>query len=362
MTAGPRLVARLGRLPKIDLHVHLEGTLRPRTVAELARRYAPESPLCTETWSETYWTFRDLPGFVRELGAVVRTCLRSPETYHRAAVEAFEDLAADNVAYAEVSVSAPARDGSRSVTLPEILAAIGEARRNVQARTPLRVGVIVAMSRHRVPSGEAGATLTREWARAAADACERDLGVVGIDVHGDEQSFPSPAAFISAFRLAAEAGLGRRAHAGEGAGASAVWDCIRRLGIQRLAHGVRAMDDPALLEELVKCRIALDVCPTSNVRLGIVPALGEHPLRALLRANVAVTVGSDDPGVFGVGLTQELAGLHEALGFSFEELRDLTLSAAAHAFLPARERAALIGTIHAAWTADGERPSSASRS
>ena len=342
----------LHRLPKVELHLHLEGSLRPETVRELASRYEPDSPLGRPGWQDGYWSFSDLAGFVVELGRVIRACARAPEDYYQIAHDCFEDLAAQKVRYAEVSFS-PRTDGRPFyVPFEDTLVAIDKARRDVEGRTDLRVGLLVSLGRHHAAQDGEGAE-AHALALVERTIRGRDGGaaVVGIDLHGDEQAYPRVAPFVRAFSAAKEAGLGLRAHAGEGTGAATVWDTIRQLGVQRLGHGVRAIEVPALVRHLAGARIALDLCPTSNVRTGIAASIEEHPIRALHEAGVILTIGSDDPGVFDSTITTELALLHHRLGFTFAELGQLTTQAAAHSFLPEPERDALVAAIAAAWAA-----------
>ena len=180
-------------------------------------------------------------------------------------------------------------------------------------------------------------------------ARDRGAAVVGVDLHGDEQTFPSPQPFVAAFRLAAQAGLGRQAHAGEGAGATSVWDCLHGLDVQRIAHGVRAVEDPALVAHLAQAGVVLDVCPTSNVRTGLAPSVAAHPIRALHEAGVRVTVSSDDPLPLATTVTEELAHLHRDLGFSLPDLGRFMVTAAAHSFQPTSVRATLVRTLQDVW-------------
>jgi adenosine deaminase len=338
-------VGLLRRLPKVELHLHLEGSIRPATVCAQAHRYEPDSPFCHAGWHPDFWSFGDLTGFVADLRQVVRIALRSADDYYLVARECFEDLAAQEVIYAEVSFGQRPPERLHYVPLPDILAAIEQARREVEARTSLRVGLILGFGR-RLDDASA---LACQWVEQAVAARDRGAAVVGVDLHGDEQTFPSPQQFVAAFRLAAQAGLGRRAHAGEGAGAASVWDCLRQLDVQRIAHGVRAIEDPALLMHLAQAGVALDVCPTSNVRTGLAPSVAAHPIRVLHEAGVRVTVNSDDPLPFATTLTEELVHLHRDLGFSLSDLSRLMVTAAAHSFQPEPARATLIRTLQDAW-------------
>ena len=229
--------------------------------------------------------------------------------------------------------------------LPDILAAIEQARREVEACTSLRVRLILGFGR-RLDDASA---LACQWVEQAVAARDRGAAVVGVDLHGDEQTFPSPQPFVAAFRLAAQAGLGRRAHAGEGAGATSVWDCLRQLDVQRIAHGVRAVEDPALIMHLAQAGVALDICPTSNVRTGMVPSVAAHPIRVLHEAGVRITVNSDDPLPFATTLTEELVHLHRDLGFSLSDLGRLMVTAAAHSFQPEPVRSILVRILQDAW-------------
>jgi adenosine deaminase len=339
------------RRPKVELHLHLEGTLRPATVCELAGRHDPGSPLAAPDWHVGYWTFRDLAGFVEQFRRVHRACVRDLCDLERLAREGFEDLALQNVCYAEVSWSARPPGHPLYLPLGEALAAIDRARREVEGRTGIKVGLILGVNRAPGLGGNVeahqGATALIEAALRARDA---GVNLVGIDLHGDEQSHPGVEAFAEAFRRAAEAGLGRRAHAGEGAGAASVRDAVDVLGVDRIGHGVRAADDPALLARLGAARIPLDVCPTSNVLTGAVRSLATHPIRALVAAGVPVSVSSDDPIVFETCVTAELALLHLAHGFSWPELGALTTNAMHASFLPAGERAALAEALAPGWS------------
>jgi adenosine deaminase len=319
------------------------------TVRELAQRYEPDSPLCRAGWHEDYWTFADLSGFVAQLGTVMRACVRSPDDYERVARECFEDLAAQNVVYAEVSFGLRSPDRPHFVPSADVFAAIDRARRDVESRTALRVGLILGLGRHHyAPDDAEGAALYRAWVKEALAARERGMPFVGVDLHGDEQADQ----IIEAFRIAAAGGLGLRAHAGEGAGAASVWDCLRRLGVQRIAHGVRSVEDPVLVAHLAGAGIPLDMCPTSNVRTGAAASPAAHPIGALRDAGVPVSVSSDDPLVFATSITSELALLHEHAGFTAADLAHTMITAARCSFLPAAERATLARTIAAAWSGD----------
>lgn len=338
------------RRPKIELHLHLEGSLRPATVCELAARHDPASPLTRPDWHVGRWTFNDLAGFVQQLRVVHRACVRDLSDLERLAREAFEDLALQNVRYAEVSWSARLPSHQFYIPVLDAVEAIDRARREVEAQSTLRAGLILAINRS--PTVEDDAQLSRDavsLVEGALLAREAGANVVGIDLHGDEQTHPHVEPFVAAFRLAKEGGLGLRAHAGEGSGAATVRESIERLGVRRVGHGVRAAEDETVVRQIVQAGVALDVCPTSNVLTGTAPSLEKHPIRRLIKAGVAITVSSDDPIVFETTVTSELALLHLAQDLGWPELGALTVNAARHSFLPLAARERLAHEIAASW-------------
>ena len=342
--AGDSLTQALRTLPKVELHLHLEGTIRPRTVRELAAKYEPRSPLTAPDWHERYWTFTDLAGFVTQMRQVSLTCLRNPDDYYRLAAECFADLAAQHVCYAEVMFGFRGPEAPFPIPYPDLVAAIEQARREVEARSPLRIGLLPSLIRTQPDSAV-------PLVRQALAAQERGAAIVGIDLVGDEAAGQDFAALAPAFRLAGAAGLGLSAHAGEAAGPESCWGALRLLGARRLGHATRAGADSALLAQLRAERITLTMCPTSNLRTGAVSTLAVHPIRAFYRQGLAVTVNSDDPTHFGATLTDEYLLLARRLGFSFADLRQLTLNAVEGAFQPAAARAALRAEVERAWSA-----------
>jgi adenosine deaminase len=194
-------------------------------------------------------------------------------------------------------------------------------------------GAIVTIVRERGPED------AERVARDAA-AC-RDAGhVVGVDLAGDEENYP-PVLFGRAVAVARDAGLGITVHAGEFSGPAGIWTAVYQLGATRIGHGIRAVEDPGLLERLRERGVTLEICPTSNVRLGLAPSLHQHPLRALRDAGIPVTINSDDPVLLGTSLTRELAAVARALRFSIDDLVEMQAAAARSAFLPPAARAAL---------------------
>jgi adenosine deaminase len=329
-------------LPKVELHLHLEGAMRSQTVRELSVERLGWSGQLAEGWEHSYYTYTDFSGFMQQLTPRFPA---EPSEYARIAAECFEDLATQCVAYAEVSFDVPVRALGQEHRFWPIMEALEEERRKAEALWPIRINYIAAMQRG-LPV-EVG--LRR--VELAAQARDRGFGVVAIDLHGDEASFP-PAPFAPAFRLAAQLGLGLRAHAGEAAGIEAIWDAINILEVRRIGHGVRAPEDPALIERLMEGDITLELCPTSNVRTAAVTNLQSHPFRQLYGMGIAVTVNSDDPLPFFTDIEREYRLLVDEFGLGRDDLRKISVYGIQAAFLPEVERKKLISFINLAYRAE----------
>ncbi len=322
-------------VPKIELHIHLEGAIRAETVRELSiERLGWSGPLLSG-WEETYYTYTDFPGFLAQL---TPRFPGEPEEYYRIALECAEDLAAQEVVYTEISFDVPIRSMTDTERFPPIMEALEAARREAEARWPIAVRYIAALMRT-LPL-----EVCMERVRAVIAARERGMGIAGIDLHGDETASP-PELFAPAFQLAEAAGLGLRAHAGEARGPESIWGAIDSLHASRIGHGVRAVEDMSLLSRLTRGDILLELCPTSNVRTAIVPDLEHHPIRMLYDRGIPVAVSSDDPLPFFTSIEREYRLLVEQFGFSREELKSMTVGAAEAAFLSPDERAALVELV-----------------
>jgi adenosine deaminase len=313
--------ACIAAVPKVELHLHLEGAVRYLTSREMAEAAGVFVEGESE-WRRPDFRFAGLGQFLATARSVLGPCLLTAAHYERVAYEMFLDLAEQNVVYAEVSVE-PTPPGS-SPSFEHVLGAVCRGRDRAVSERPIRVGIIVGMGRaHPV-----------EFAQAAVECAIRmqGHGIVGIDLHGDEAA-ARPRRFATVFETARDAGFGLRAHAGEGAGPSSVWEAIQDLGVTRIAHGTRAVEDAELVEYLRTHPITLDMCPTSNYKLKLVPCLAQHPIRTFFDQGIAVTVSSDDPLFFNTSVSDELAVLHEHLDFDLEQIRQLTVNAVEASFI-----------------------------
>jgi adenosine deaminase len=278
----------LRKLPKAHLHVHLEGAMRRTTLTELADRHGLPANL------EGDGSFASFIALYR----AACEALRGPEDLSRLVHEVVEDAAADGVIWIEISAwvsSAHAqRLGMRDQV--EVLDALLEAGRWAERKSGIGVAFIVSANRTRPPSE--AVELARLAAKHAGD------GVVALGL-ADDETLGAAELFGEAFAIARDAGLIRAPHAGEHGGPGSVRSALDVLGAQRIEHGVRSVDDPDLLRRLADDGVTLDVCPTSNVVLRVVPTLADHPLPRLLAAGVPISLNADDPLFFGSGILAE---------------------------------------------------------
>ena len=317
----------LARMPKVELHVHLEGAMPPAGLLALARKRGIDLPATTVEGLAEWFRFSDFAHFVQIYVTICR-CLRQPEDFQQL-VDAFAaEQARQNVVYSEAHFTV----GTHLInghSASELRDAMAEALVDAEKRHGVRVRLIPDLVRN-VAFKWADRTL--EWALEM-----QGRGVVALGLSGFEATHPAEP-FAEHFRVAAQAGLHRVAHASEHAGPDSVRSVLAVCGAERIGHGVRAVEDPALMAELAAAGVPLEVCPSSNVCLGVVPDLASHPFERLRAAGVNVTVNSDDPPLFATTLSEEYQRLADTFGYDAETLGGLSLAALRGSFLPAAEK------------------------
>lgn len=324
-------------LPKAELHVHHVGSASPETVARLAERH-PDSPVPTDPQAlADYFTFTDFAHFIEVYLSVV-DLLRTPEDIWTLTHEVGRDLAEQNVRYAELTMT-PYTSIARGIPAEAYVEAIEDARRAAERDFGLVLQWIFDIPGE---SGLPSADVTLDTAlRLRPDA------LVGFGLGGPEIGVPRPQ-FADHFARARAAGLRSVPHAGESTGPQSIWDSIDQLGAERIGHGIAAAQDPALMERLVADGIALEICPTSNVRTRSVASLEEHPLPTLVEAGVTVTINSDDPPMFGTTLNREYEIAADLLGLDEAGIRTLATAAVDASFAPEDLKSQLRSEIESA--------------
>jgi aminodeoxyfutalosine deaminase len=280
--------------PKIELHVHLEGTVRPATLLEIARRNDYALPCDTVEELAALYEFRDFAHFI-EVWVLTTNALRTHDDFRRVVVDYAEEAAGHGAVYIE-GIFSPSERVRRGVNWDEIFSGYCDGAQEARER----FGVEIRLT----PDIVRGFSL--EEAEAVVHHAERyrDRGVAGIGLGGLEAQYP-PEPYEPAFTRARAEGLASVPHAGEVAGPESVRGALDALGAERIRHGIRAVEDPALVRELADRAIVLDVCPISNVRTRAVASLAEHPLPHLVAAGVPCSISTDDPAMFGTDLAQD---------------------------------------------------------
>ncbi len=341
----------ISRAPKVLLHDHLDGGLRPETVAELAAEAGHELPVAAEDLGAWFRTAAQSGSLDRYLETFTHTVgvMQSRPALVRVAAECAQDLAADGVVYAEVRY-APEQHLDGGLSLTEVVEAVEEGfrlgeRLAAEVGTPIRVGTLLTAMRHAARSTEIAELAVRY----------RDAGVVGFDIAGAEAGFP-PTRHLDAFEYLRRENFHFTIHAGEAFGLPSIWEALQWCGADRLGHGVRIIDDIAVsadgqvalgrLAAYVRDkRIPLEMCPSSNVQTGAAASIAEHPIGLLTRLRFRVTVNTDNRLMSGTSMSREMALLCEAFGYDLDDLQWFTVNALKSSFLPFDQRLALINDV-----------------
>jgi adenosine deaminase/aminodeoxyfutalosine deaminase len=325
------------RLPKAELHLHLEGTILPSTLVELSARHDAQPITLPE--AEALYRFTDFSGFMNAFKAVSHRLI-APEDYELAAWRMMQHLAGQGVVHAEVYVSVGVIYTARNhdpLAFEPIFAGLERARERAERELGLSLYWIFDAVRH----------FTVEEAervfRKAAELRPQHPSIIGIGLGGDERRTGSEP-YRSLFAEAAQAGLRLTNHAGETTGPEAIWEALS-IGSERIGHALSAISDPDLMRELKARQIPLEMNPTSNVRTGVCASLAAHPLRRCFDAGLAVTLNSDDPAFFGSDVAHEYLLAHTEQGFTREELRQLAANSIHASFLAEPAKAAWLARI-----------------
>ncbi|HUP72248.1 MAG TPA: adenosine deaminase [Acidimicrobiales bacterium] len=338
--------------PKVVLHDHLDGGLRPSSVIELAREQGYTKLPTTDEGDLRGWFKRganrhDLTLYLETFAHTVGV-MQTKDALERVAAECAEDLAADGVVYAEVRF-APELHTEAGLTLDEIVDAVASGFARGSATSPIRVGILCTAMR----------TAARSLEIAELAVRHRDHGVVGFDIAGAEKGYP-PSQHLDAFQFVQRENFHVTIHAGEAFGPKSIWEAIQYCGAERLGHGVRIVDDmwfdedgKATLGRLAAyvrdTRIPLEMCPSSNVHTGVCASIADHPIKQLSDLRFRVTVNTDNRLMSDCTMTSEMQALTDAFGWGLADMQWLTINAMKSAFIPFDERLRIINDIKATY-------------
>lgn len=325
------------RLPKVELHLHLEGSIQPQTLRELARakgRLHQEAEAWIEDRLRTKFHYRSAQDFL-EAFKLLTLLLDTPQDYSIATTRLCEWLVRQNVKYAEVTLSAGVILWKKQ-NVDAIFEAILQAAARSEQRLGLRLRWIFDAIRH----------FGAEHGRQVLACAQRFIGkgVVAFGIGGDEQRGPAEL-FTEVYHEARELGLHTTAHAGESAGPESIRAAVELLGAERIGHGLSAVRDPSVMALLRERQIPVEVCPTSNVCTGLVPSFQDHPLPAFMDAGLKVTLNSDDPGLFGTSLENELESAAAHFALTQAQLARFSENAIRASFLPDSDKEILLNDL-----------------
>jgi adenosine deaminase len=332
------LRAQLHAMPKVDLHRHLEGSLRLHTLSDIAQEHGIDLPSYDIEYLRPFVTVTteepDFHSFLEKF-SFLRRFYPSQAAVERIAYEAVADAAEDNVKYLELRFNPVAQARVQGFSLDDVTTWVCSAANRAQRDQDIRVNLILQIGR------DENVTTAAEIADIAL--AHREDGIVGLDLAGDEIHFPARR-FADVFRRARQEGLHITVHAGEAGGAENVREAIEELGAERIGHGARTIENSSVVHVVHERGITLESCPTSNVQTGVVRGFGRHPLVDLLALGLRVTINTDDPSISDTTLTDEYMMVVLAMGVSLEQIKHTIVTAAESSFQLPKERTRL-----AAW-------------
>lgn len=322
------------KIPKVELHLHLEGAIPHNALWELIKKYGGDYSVPTLESLEKKFEYRDFPHFI-ETWVWKNQFLREYEDFTFIAEQVAKGLSSQNILYTEIfySPSDFLRHGLETQHLTEAI------HKGFSRVSEIEIALVADMVRD---FGPERAMITLNEVNEV-----KELNVVGIGIGGSEQEFP-PAPFKGVYEMARKFGFYTSAHAGEAAGPESIWAAIHSLKVDRIGHGTRAREDESLLDYLVEHKIPLEMCPISNVRTGVVDSIKNHPIRDYFEKGIVLSINSDDPKMFGNSLAEEYRLLEEELGFSRDEIRSLILQSVQISWLSEEKKQNMIKRIEKA--------------
>lgn len=320
------------KMPKVEIHVHLEGATRPDTLLHLAQKNNIDLPIKTVEEAHEWYQFRDFNHFI-DIYIAISKCFKTPDDIEFIAREFLKGQAEQNIVYSEVTYSAYTHYKNYGLTFPQQFSALQRANDWAKAELGVSMGIVVDIVRN-IPVEQA--LETADWFIKY-----RTPLLVAFGIGGIEQGYP-PELHAEAFRrILAEGDIPIVPHAGETVGTDSIWNAIEVCKATRIGHGVRSIEDDSLIDYLREHQIPLEVSPTSNVCLGVYDSIADHPIQQLIDAGLYVTVNSDDPPMFNTTLTNEFKVCAEAFDWNIDMLHKLTMNALNATFLSDDQKSAM---------------------
>ena len=308
-------------LPKVELHIHILGSIRPETLLSIIEEDGIQAPYKSEDEIIKRFEYSDFANFIRGYMEIVEY-IKDENHFERITYEMLENCAKSNVHYVEASFS-PSDHIPKGLDFDRMADSINRGIQRAKSDFGVETNIRVDLVR----------SSTIEQAMGVLDSIQKNPdNIISVDLGGNENQDP-PGPFAEPYKRASTMGLHRVAHAGEAAGPESIWEAIRLLDVERIGHGVTALQDPDLVEYLKREQIALEMCPVSNLRTGVVTSIEEHPIREFYDKGLLVTVNSDDPSLFHTNMNNEYVHLHEHLNFSLDELYQISLNGIQTAFI-----------------------------
>lgn len=323
-----QLASFIRAMPKVELHVHLEGAIRPETLLKLAQTNHVTLPYDSVEGLQQWYKFKNFPHFV-EIYVAISSCIKSANDLEWVAREFLTQQAAQNIKYTEATYTAYTIYQVCGISFEAQFAALNRARAWAAQELGVSMNLIVDIARE--VSLEKGIVTTQQVIENYRN------GVVALGLGGYEVGHP-PEKFRAAFDLANQVGIPCILHAGETGGADSIWGALRSGRSRRIGHGVRCLEDESLVEYLREFQIPLEVCPTSNVCLNVAPSIAQHPIQTLMEKGLYVTLNSDDPPMFNTTLTDEYLVCAEAFHWNEATCEALVVKALRASLLPAEDK------------------------
>ncbi len=316
-------------LPKVELHLHIEGTLEPEMMFALAERNQVELPYASVEEVRQAYNFSNLQSFL-DIYYAGANVLQTEQDFYDLAWAYFSKTHAQNVRHAEIFFDPQTHTG-RGIPFATVITGLHRAQLDAQEKLGLSSAIIMCFLRHLSPEAAlktlAEAQLFKDW-------------IVGVGLDSSEKGRP-PALFEEVYKQARAQGYLSVAHAGEEGPAEYVWEALDLLGTQRIDHGVRSMDDPKLIRYLIEHQVPLTVCPLSNIKLCVFPSMKDHNIKDMLKMGLCVTINSDDPAYFGGYMNENFIAAQNDLGMTRDDLRQICANSIAASFLDETRKQAL---------------------